>query len=57
MSLEAARDEAIAGAREIMSEQIRQGERPDYNSRCEITNDDGYLVLTISFHEALSPRS
>jgi hypothetical protein len=56
-SMEAARDEAIAAAREIMSEQMQRGELPEPNSCLEIADQDGRLVLTVSFDEALAPRS
>ena len=55
ISLEAARVEAIAAAREIMSKQIRRGELPERNSCFEIIDHDGHPVLTVAFHEAL-PR-
>jgi hypothetical protein len=57
MSVDAARDEAIAAAREIMSEQIGRGEFPEPNSCFEINDDGGRLVLTVSFDEALAPKS
>jgi hypothetical protein len=57
VSLEAARDEAIAAAREIMSEQISRGELPERNSGFEIMDHDGHLVLTVPFDEALGGGS
>jgi hypothetical protein len=57
MSLEAARNEAIAAAREIMSEQIGRGEFPELNSSIEITDHGGRLVLAVSFDEALARKS
>jgi hypothetical protein len=55
VSVEAARDEAIAAAREIMCEQIGRGELPERNDCIEIMNHDGHLMLTVSFDEALPP--
>lgn len=52
-SLEAARAEAIAAAREIMSAKIRRGELPERNSCFEVTDSDGHPVLTVPFAEAL----
>jgi hypothetical protein len=57
VSVKAARDEAIAAAREIMSEQIGRGEFPEPNSCIEITDHGGHLVLTVPFDEALAPKS
>jgi hypothetical protein len=57
ISVAAARDEAIAAAREIMSEQIGRGEFLEPNSCFEITNHRGHLVLTVSFDEGLIPKS
>jgi hypothetical protein len=57
VSVAEARDAAKAAAREIMSDQIRRGELPERNSCFEITDNDGHLVLTLPFDEALSPRS
>jgi hypothetical protein len=56
LTAEAARDEAIVAAREIMGEQIRRGELPEPDNRFEITDSDGHLVLTVSFREALAPK-
>jgi hypothetical protein len=52
-SVETARGEAIAAARELMSEQMRHGVLPDLNSCFEITDVDRRLVLAISFNEAV----
>ena len=57
LTVEAARDEALVAAREIMSEQVRLGELPEPTDRFEITDNDGHLVLTVSFYEALARRS
>lgn len=52
-SVAAARAEAIAAAREFMSERVRRGKLPDLNSCFEITEEDGRVVLMVEFHEAL----
>jgi hypothetical protein len=55
VSLAAAKNEAVAAAREIMSERIRRGEPPNRSS-FEIRDKDGQLVLTLPFQEALAGR-
>jgi hypothetical protein len=50
-TVDAARDEAIKAAREIMSERLMRGEKPDH-SRFEIADESGNLILVVAFTEA-----
>jgi hypothetical protein len=50
-SLTAAREEAILSAREIMSERVASGKKPN-GSRFEIADDTGRHVLTVPFQDA-----
>jgi len=50
--LEAAREEAIAGAREIMSTRILLGTRSAH-WKFEIANEAGQIVLELPFTEAI----
>jgi hypothetical protein len=51
-SLAAARAEAIAGARDLLAEDVKHG-RFDINQRFELTDAAGRLRLTIPFREAV----
>ncbi len=50
--LAAARSEAIVAAREIMSDGVRKGNRPDDWNRFEITDQAGTILLVMRFAEA-----
>jgi hypothetical protein len=52
LDLAAARSEAIVAAREIMSDGVRRGNRPDDRNRFEITDQAGRIVLVMPFAEA-----
>jgi hypothetical protein len=54
--LEAMRAEAVWGARDIMMEAIRRGERPDLGAAFEVTSETGQVLLTVTFEEALDGR-
>jgi hypothetical protein len=49
---EAARAEALAGAREMMCDQVRNG-RLSLHHRIEVEDDRGQAVLTLPFDEAV----
>ena len=51
-SLDEARAEAVMSARELMAEKVASGKKPA-NSRFEITDASGRLVLTMPFWEAI----
>ncbi|MDQ3139318.1 MAG: hypothetical protein M3Q15_01140 [Pseudomonadota bacterium] len=53
--LEAARVEAIAGARSILSQEVLQGDLP-LNERIDIENEQGEVLLSLSFMEAVHVR-
>jgi hypothetical protein len=44
---EAAREEAVAGARDILSEAVFSGEAASLNRQIEVTDADGRTVLTV----------
>ena len=50
---EAARDQALKGAREMMCEQMRQG-RLSLHHRIEIEDEAGAIVLRLGFGEAVT---
>ena len=52
-SLEAAREEAVAAAREIMSDRVRSGQSPN-DSQFEIADESGKILLMFPFHDAIS---
>jgi len=52
VDLAAAHNEAIVAAREIMSDGVRKGNRPEDRSRFEIMDADGCIALVIPFAEA-----
>lgn len=52
-SLEAARSEAIAGARGIMRDELRNG-RLSLGSRIEIEDSSGRMLATVPFREAIT---
>jgi hypothetical protein len=52
VSLDAARNRAIDGARDILSGDIKDG-RMDLNQRVELFDNTGRLCLTIPFREAV----
>ena len=54
-SLEEARAEAVAAAREIMSDRVAQG-RPADGSTFEITDEFGNILLVFPFHDAITKR-
>ncbi len=55
-SLEAARNEAIAGARGIMRDDLRNG-RLSLGSRIEIEDSSGRVLATVPFREAITVSS
>ena len=55
-SIADARDEAIQGAREIMSDHIKFGERMDH-CVIEIVDEEGRVVLLVPFQEAFTARA
>jgi hypothetical protein len=52
--LEAARDEAIEAAREIMSWAVRDGKQPDDGQSFVITDEGGIVQLEFPFKDALA---
>lgn len=50
--LDAARDTALRGAREIMAEDIKRGIL-SLNDRVEITDENGERVATVTFRDAV----
>lgn len=55
--IDAAREEAVAGARQIAADRVRSGEVLDLGARVEITDASGTSVLTVPFSEALVIKS
>jgi hypothetical protein len=45
--LDAVREEAVAGARDILSEAVFSGEAASLNRHIEVTDADGRTVLTV----------
>jgi hypothetical protein len=52
-SLSEARTEAVLCARELMAARVAAGKKPNHNSRFEIADDAGKLVLVMPFEEAI----
>jgi len=50
--LDAVREEAMEGARQIMSDQVLEGHKPD-GREFVITDEEGETVLTFPFKQAL----
>ena len=50
--LDAARAEAVQGAREILAQKVKAGEVVD-GQRIEITDDAGTLLATVPFKDAI----
>lgn len=50
--VEQARDEAVRSARDMMSDQVRQG-RLSLRDRIEVEDEAGDIVLTVTFRESL----
>jgi hypothetical protein len=50
--LDAVREEAMEGARQIMSDQVLEGHEPD-GREFVITDEEGETVLTFPFKQAL----
>jgi len=55
--LGAAREEAIAGARDIAADCVRFGEPLDFGDRIEITDTDGKPLLTVSLRDAVAVKA
>jgi hypothetical protein len=51
--IDAAREEAVTGAREIAADRVRSDEVLDLGARVEITDASGTSLLTVPFSEAL----
>lgn len=54
--LDCARDVALKSAREMMAEQVKQGEL-SMADRIEIIDDEGHLLTSIEFRDALKIRA
>jgi hypothetical protein len=52
--LEAARAEAVEGAREIAADRLRFGQPVNLGDYFEITNEAGQPLLTVRFSEAIT---
>jgi len=51
--LDAAREEAIVGVRDIAADSVRSGQPLDLGGRIEIADADGKPLLIVSFREVL----
>jgi hypothetical protein len=51
--LDAAREEAIAGARDIAADCVRFGKSLDLDQCIEVVDVDGKTLLTVTFRDAL----
>lgn len=55
--LDAAREEAIAGIRDIAADHVRFGEPLDLGDRIEVVDEQGKPLLSVTFRDAVPIRA